>query len=77
MPLNINVPQTISELCNILELNNHPTYVVGGCIRDSFLNQTPQDWDITTRATTEEITEVATRNPLEKKNQKKTGEKND
>lgn len=33
-------------------------YVVGGCIRDLFLGLTPNDWDVTTNATPEDIQRI-------------------
>lgn len=41
----------------IQELTNHgyEAYAVGGCIRDSLLGRTPQDWDITTSAAPEQV----------------------
>ncbi|MCF7794781.1 CCA tRNA nucleotidyltransferase [Patescibacteria group bacterium] len=46
---------------NTLEkLNNadHEAYVVGGCVRDILMKKAPNDWDITTSATPEEIMAV-------------------
>lgn len=41
----------------IRELNNHgyEAYIVGGCVRDSLLGKTPNDWDITTSATPQQV----------------------
>lgn len=59
MTFNINVPDNIIKLCNHLEHNSYPTYVVGGCVRDAIMNKKPKDWDITTAATPEEIMELS------------------
>jgi poly(A) polymerase len=33
----------------------HPAYLVGGCVRDVILGREPDDYDVTTRATPEEV----------------------
>ena len=38
----------------MLELAGHQAWCVGGCVRDSLLGRTPEDWDITTDALPEE-----------------------
>ena len=38
-----------------LNSEGYQAYVVGGCVRDSLLNKTPQDWDVCTSATPDEI----------------------
>ncbi len=44
----------------IRELNNHgyEAYIVGGCVRDSLLGKTPNDWDITTSAKPQQVKEI-------------------
>lgn len=51
----IIIPEGASRI--IRELNNRgfEGFVVGGCVRDSLLGKTPNDWDITTSATPEEV----------------------
>lgn len=46
----IAIPQTVKTLINILEASSFEAYAVGGCVRDSLMNQTPNDWDICTSA---------------------------
>jgi len=48
--MKITIPQFVGECISILEAEGYPTYVVGGCLRDSLLGKTPQDWDICTSA---------------------------
>lgn len=48
------LPQDVAFLLKTLRDNGHEAYIVGGCVRDSILNRTPQDWDITTSARPEE-----------------------
>ena len=48
-----------AEVCiDMLENAGFPTYAVGGCVRDSLLGLTPQDYDLCTAATPEEIQQV-------------------
>jgi tRNA nucleotidyltransferase (CCA-adding enzyme) len=50
-------PQAI-EVCRILNQNNYQAFIVGGCVRDLLLGQTPKDWDITTDASPQRIMEI-------------------
>ena len=43
------------EVLAALHAAGHRAYIVGGCVRDSLLGQTPHDWDITTSAKPEEV----------------------
>lgn len=56
--MNIN-PQKIDkgarDICNILQNAGFQAYIVGGCVRDLFLETTPKDWDICTDASPEEV----------------------
>ncbi len=38
-----------------LEQNGFEAFAVGGCVRDSLLDRTPSDWDLTTNATPDEV----------------------
>lgn len=58
MAKKINLPEQVRNLLNMLHENNHEAYVVGGCVRDALLNRNPNDWDICTSATPEQILEV-------------------
>lgn len=49
------IPQDAVYILNQLNQNGHEAYIVGGCVRDSILGRTPQDWDITTSALPAEI----------------------
>ncbi|MBE6769675.1 MAG: CCA tRNA nucleotidyltransferase [Ruminococcaceae bacterium] len=53
--MNFSIPKEINNA--LLTLNNagFEAYIVGGCVRDMLLNKIPQDYDITTSATPEEI----------------------
>lgn len=56
--MEINLPNNVSKLLDALEEHGHEAYVVGGCVRDSYLNKEPHDWDITTSATPNEMKSV-------------------
>ncbi len=49
------VPEYVSRVTETLEKAGFEAYIVGGCVRDMFLNREPKDWDVTTNATPEEI----------------------
>ena len=53
--MDIKIPENVKSLLDKLEENGFEAYVVGGCVRDSLLCRTPNDWDITTSALPEEI----------------------
>ncbi len=53
--MQITLPKNVEYVLNSLNSNNYDAYVVGGCVRDSIIGLTPQDWDITTEATPSEI----------------------
>lgn len=55
--MNIRIPAHVVNLINILESAGHEAYAVGGCVRDSLLNRTPNDWDICTSARPEQMQE--------------------
>ena len=55
MERRITIPPKTRELLSRLSSAGFAAYAVGGCVRDSLLGQTPQDWDICTSALPEEI----------------------
>ncbi|MEP7104125.1 MAG: HD domain-containing protein [Candidatus Dojkabacteria bacterium] len=52
------IPKYVIDLGESLQKNNFEAFLVGGSIRDIFLNKTPQDFDIATNATPEEIIKI-------------------
>lgn len=46
----IHLPEKVKYIIDILMEAGYEAYAVGGCIRDSILGRTPDDWDITTSA---------------------------
>lgn len=55
MELDITLPTPVARALSVLEACGYEGYTVGGCVRDSLLSRTPNDWDITTNATPEEM----------------------
>ncbi len=53
--MKIQMPQAVKEIIATLQQNNFEAYAVGGCVRDSILGREPNDWDITTSASPEEV----------------------
>ena len=54
----ITCPSNVSFVLKRLREAGHHAYAVGGCIRDTLLGLTPNDWDVTTSARPEEILEA-------------------
>lgn len=55
MEWNITLPIPVSRALSTLEACGYEAYVVGGCVRDSLLGRIPNDWDVTTNATPEQM----------------------
>lgn len=55
MELDITLPTPVARALSVLEACGYEGYTVGGCVRDSLLGRAPNDWDITTNATPEEM----------------------
>lgn len=53
--MKIEIPAAALKILNIINENGFEAYIVGGCVRDALLGREPNDWDITTSATPEEI----------------------
>lgn len=52
------IPKEIRGVVALLQHNGFEAHLVGGCVRDLYLNRTPRDWDVTTNATPERIQEI-------------------
>lgn len=50
MNTTITIPKEVKFLLDQLHQHGWEAYVVGGCVRDSLLGKSPDDWDITTSA---------------------------
>lgn len=53
--MDINIPDNINFVIKRLESRGFEAYIVGGCVRDSLMGLTPEDYDITTNALPEQI----------------------
>jgi len=56
--MNFVVPAEVKTVADSLRNAGFEAYLVGGCVRDLFLNRTPKDWDITTNAKPEDIQRI-------------------
>jgi len=56
--LKIAIPREVEDLIKILEHSGYEGYIVGGCVRDSLIGKSPNDWDLTTNAKPEDITKI-------------------
>lgn len=56
--MRIELPENVKNIQNSLFDAGYDVYAVGGCIRDTVLGRTPEDWDITTSALPDEIKSV-------------------
>jgi tRNA nucleotidyltransferase (CCA-adding enzyme) len=52
------MPKNVAFILDLLKQHNFEAFIVGGCVRDSVINRTPQDWDIATSATPQKIKEL-------------------
>jgi poly(A) polymerase/tRNA nucleotidyltransferase (CCA-adding enzyme) len=52
---NFNIPKEIIFIAQTIENAGFEVFLVGGCVRDLFLNRKPKDWDFTTNALPEDI----------------------
>lgn len=52
--MKIILPDKVDQIITTLQKSGYEAYAVGGCVRDSLLGRTPEDWDITTSASPEE-----------------------
>lgn len=50
-----NVPKNVRMIIAVLQHAGYEAYLVGGCVRDHFTGNTPEDYDITTNANPQEI----------------------
>ena len=51
----MQIPKEAELALHTLQSRGHAAFVVGGCVRDSLLGRTPNDWDVTTSALPEEV----------------------
>lgn len=53
--MELRIPEKAEIILHTLEEAGYEAYMVGGCVRDSILGRSPDDWDITTSAKPEEV----------------------
>lgn len=53
--MHIYLPDKVKKIIETIESGGYEAYAVGGCVRDSILGRVPDDWDITTSASPQEI----------------------
>ena len=56
--MKLSVPPGAEKILRALEEHGYEAYVVGGCVRDSILGRNPDDWDITTSASPQQVKEI-------------------
>ena len=44
--MHITLPTKVKQIISKLEKADFEAYAVGGCVRDSILGRSPEDWDI-------------------------------
>lgn len=52
------IPEGVQKILDILSKEGYQGYLVGGCVRDFLLGRKAKDWDITTNAPVDTITEI-------------------
>ncbi|MCR4926034.1 MAG: HD domain-containing protein [Clostridiales bacterium] len=57
MQIKIDMPLQVKKAIDILNKNGYKGYIVGGCVRDSLLGREPEDFDLTTDASPDEMLE--------------------
>lgn len=56
--MKFNIPQKVNDIIEELMRHGYEAYAVGGCVRDMVLGREPEDWDITTSATPQEVKKI-------------------
>jgi len=54
----LKVPKEVAKIAETLQSKGFEAYLIGGCVRDLLIGRKPNDWDITTNATPEQITSL-------------------
>jgi tRNA nucleotidyltransferase/poly(A) polymerase len=52
------IPQDIQQIKDVFKKNGFKLYVVGGAVRDAFLNKMPKDYDLATDAVPDKVEEI-------------------
>ncbi len=59
-----SLPNDIKMLSNFFELDGKKLFLVGGCIRDTFLGKAPKDFDVCTDALPGSVIKILERNNI-------------
>ncbi len=62
--ISIELPTHVEAVLDRLRFSGLEGYIVGGCVRDSIMGRTPNDWDITTSARPAETLELFSEPPF-------------
>ena len=54
----ISIPQILKKMNKVFEENGYKAYLVGGAVRDIFLNKEPSDYDVATNATPQDVMRI-------------------
>ncbi|HTX87083.1 MAG TPA: HD domain-containing protein [Candidatus Nanoarchaeia archaeon] len=54
----MKIPQYLEQIIAKIELSGFEAWIVGGCVRDLLMDKVPNDWDLTTNATPEEMLKI-------------------
>ena len=54
----IKYPENVIRIAEILKSSGHCAYAVGGCMRDAVMGRVPNDWDMTTDCSPEDMLEI-------------------
>ena len=52
------MPPSVNMVIDSLHAKGFEAYAVGGCVRDTILAREPDDWDITTSASPQQVKEI-------------------
>lgn len=63
--LNSFIPKDIKNLSMLFQSNGFDLFLVGGCIRDTFLNMIPKDFDVCTNANPKQIQNILKQNNID------------
>ena len=53
-----NYPENVIKIAKILSENGHRAYAVGGCMRDLIMGREPNDWDMTTDCSPDDMMKI-------------------
>lgn len=52
------LPNNLESLIKTLNKHGYEAFAVGGCVRDTLMNNIPKDWDVTTNATPHQVKKI-------------------